>query len=191
MKWLISDTHFDHTNIIKYCDRPYGSVEAMNRSLIDNWNETVGEGDTVFFLGDLAFGHDPLSWLDFLNGHIILIRGSHDRFNAKESLVLHSGGIDVLLIHDPVHIPEDWRGWVIHGHKHNTVPLIDPTRKRVNVSVEAIGYRPISVSRIVAMIQQANSRSREFALPRPVYAKTRSVKKLVPLQRQEIIRWRH
>ncbi len=32
--WLIGDTHFDHTNIIKYCSRPFASTEDMNEYLL-------------------------------------------------------------------------------------------------------------------------------------------------------------
>lgn len=78
MNYLISDLHLNHANIIKYCGRPFRNVEEMNATLVGNWNRVVKEDDTVFFLGDLAFGRDPLSWLEELNGHIVLIKGSHD-----------------------------------------------------------------------------------------------------------------
>ena len=32
--WLTSDTHFFHENILKYCNRPFGSVEEMNEALV-------------------------------------------------------------------------------------------------------------------------------------------------------------
>jgi len=168
VNYLISDTHFNHANIIKYCDRPFRDVEEMNQTLVENWNKTVNEDDTVFFLGDLAFRSDPLAWLELLNGKIVFIGGQHDRFfrGTRKSLVLHSEGVDLLLIHNPADTPEDWHGWVVHGHKHNTAPLIDPFNKRVNVSVEVIDYTPISVSRVVSMI-------RAHEQPRPVYAKLR------------------
>ena len=36
--WMISDCHFFHGNIIKYCNRPYSSISEMNEQLIINWN---------------------------------------------------------------------------------------------------------------------------------------------------------
>ena len=51
-----SDTHFFHEGIIKFCNRPFATVEEMNETLIQNWNETVPENGTVFHLGDFAFG---------------------------------------------------------------------------------------------------------------------------------------
>ena len=151
--WITSDLHFNHANIIRYCNRPFKSVEEMNEALVNNWNRTVDEEDTVFFLGDLAFGHDPLSWLELLKGHIVLIKGSHDRFAAQKSLVLHSEGLDLLLIHDPAEVPQDWHGWVVHGHRHNVDPFFNPVSKRVNVSVEVTNYAPVSVERVVSMIK--------------------------------------
>ena len=59
--WLIGDTHFDHANIIKYCSRPFGSVEEMEEILIQNWNKVVGEEDKVFMIGDFALcGKDKI-----------------------------------------------------------------------------------------------------------------------------------
>ena len=34
--FFTSDTHFNHTNIIRFCDRPFGSTEEMNEKLIGN-----------------------------------------------------------------------------------------------------------------------------------------------------------
>ena len=80
--FLTSDTHFFHTNVLKYCNRPFGSVEEMNRALIDNWNSVVGPDDHVYHLGDFSFGNNE-KWNSILepgvlNGNIHLILGNHD-----------------------------------------------------------------------------------------------------------------
>ena len=39
--YFIADTHFNHENIIKYCDRPFENVNVMELKLIDNWKYIV------------------------------------------------------------------------------------------------------------------------------------------------------
>ena len=50
---LTSDHHFGHTNITRYDERPYGSVEEMDADMIARWNETVAPKDSVYHLGDI------------------------------------------------------------------------------------------------------------------------------------------
>lgn len=78
--WFTSDTHFGHTNIIKYCNRPFNNVEEMDEALINNWNSVVKSDDIIFHLGDFAFATNG-RWKEIikqLNGHIYLIVGNHD-----------------------------------------------------------------------------------------------------------------
>ena len=75
-----SDMHFDHSNIIRLCNRPWDSVSEMNQGLIDNWNELVDDNDIVFHLGDL-FWHNSSANEEKLNqmkGTIYTIPGNHD-----------------------------------------------------------------------------------------------------------------
>src|SRR4030042_3059261 len=80
--FFISDTHFDHFNIIKYCNRPFESIEEMNATILTHWNNTIAKNDLVFFLGDMSFGRNsrkPKWWTQNLNGRIIYFKGSHDK----------------------------------------------------------------------------------------------------------------
>lgn len=83
VNWVIADTHFYHTNIIKYCDRPFSSTEEMDITMIDNWNSVVNPEDTTYHLGDFAFGKGSrwriAEYRAMLNGKIILFKGNHDR----------------------------------------------------------------------------------------------------------------
>jgi len=79
--WFTSDTHFSHTNIIRYCDRPFRDTDHMNEVIIANWNSVVSPEDTVFHLGDVALGNidKSLACVSRLNGYKILVVGNHDR----------------------------------------------------------------------------------------------------------------
>ncbi len=87
--FFTSDTHFNHTNIIQYCQRPFKSTDEMNEAMIDNWNSVVGEDDTVFHLGDFCLG-GAAEWnkiLNRLNGKIYLILGNHDLKNIRQGFI--------------------------------------------------------------------------------------------------------
>jgi calcineurin-like phosphoesterase family protein len=73
--YFISDTHFGHGNILKYCCRPFlsdqerqllaegrdfkvsrESVERMDAAILTGINAVVGPEDTLWHLGDFSFG---------------------------------------------------------------------------------------------------------------------------------------
>jgi len=161
--WFISDHHFGHANIIKYCDRPFQTVEEMDTFMIKQWNNTVGPYDIVYFLGDMSF--NPEKIIPLLNGNIIFIKGNHDKKNKVEifdnvvrvydELILNLDGVEVLLKHIPYDIPKNFHGWLLHGHTHNNeleqFPRINYKDKTINVCVELWDYKPINIE-ILKMI---------------------------------------
>jgi calcineurin-like phosphoesterase family protein/2'-5' RNA ligase len=156
--YLISDTHFDHANIIKYCHRPFSSVAEMNYCMVKNWNDTVKDTDKVYFLGDWSYGRRARRasyWIKRLNGHITSIKAGHDRLHGVQSKVLKVGDYTFLLIHDPDERPNNYDGWIIHGHKHNNdpknYPFINGVRKTINVSSELINYIPVSIDHLLSL----------------------------------------
>lgn len=84
--FFTSDTHFCHSNIIKFCGRPFKDVKEMNEKLIDNWNSTVEPNDIVYHLGDFCFAGSAAwhSLLGQLNGRIHLVLGNHDEKNLRQ-----------------------------------------------------------------------------------------------------------
>jgi calcineurin-like phosphoesterase family protein len=80
-RWFTSDLHLGHANIIRYCDRPWPDVDAMDRGLIEGWNDTVADGDEVWVLGDMAMGRidESLTLVRELAGTKLLVPGNHDR----------------------------------------------------------------------------------------------------------------
>lgn len=163
--FVISDTHFNHENVIRYSNRPYSSVEEMNEFLIANWNDVVGSDDVIICLGDFALGkkEDIPGIVARLNGIKILVRGNHDRnksfyekcgfnfvCNDMEYTPLSGrNNRPIIFSHHPrlgMSIDEV----NIHGHIHEKE--LDETFDRsryFNASVENINYTPIDLQEII------------------------------------------
>lgn len=173
--FITSDLHLGHTNIIKYCNRPFKDVYDMNRTLVYNWNSTIRKDDIVYFLGDLAYGRNSStdSWLHKLNGRITFIKGNHDESNSIRMLdhyITEFDGTKFYLTHSLANVPRGWDGWVIHGHVHNNshdydmrrkYPYINYGKKTVNVSVELTKYKPLKLSTIVKQIKEGKPINKE------------------------------
>jgi len=55
MYYFTADEHYGHTNIIKYCKRPFNSIEEMDATLIENFNSKVTKADHTIHVGDFTF----------------------------------------------------------------------------------------------------------------------------------------
>lgn len=159
MNWFTSDHHFNHKNILRYCARPFSSVEEMNAAMIERWNELISNSDTVYHIGDVFLGkpEEAIDIVRQLNGRKILISGNHDRsprtmkecgfdevYNRRNFTL--KNGKQVLLRHKP--LPESLLtsyDFQIHGHSHSG-PVING--KRLNVCVDLWGFQPVSEDEI-------------------------------------------
>lgn len=60
MIWFTSDLHFFHDRILEFHPKRkeiFGStVEKAKEAMIQLWNSRVNKKDTIYILGDLAFG---------------------------------------------------------------------------------------------------------------------------------------
>jgi calcineurin-like phosphoesterase family protein len=124
MYFFLSDTHFGHENIIKYCNRPFTNVKEMDETIIKNINDRVAETDTLFFLGDFCMKRSseassaPQNAFDYYRNqikckNIIFIRGNHDHNNGTktiiQSLIIEHGGCRIFVTHDPKYAKEDFK----------------------------------------------------------------------------------
>ena len=160
--FITSDTHFFHKNAIKLSNRPFSCIEEMNEILIDNWNETVTNNDTIYHLGDFMMGislkHYDKSFQKLkdtvgrLRGRIRLITGNHDKTIIKlcakmnecpfewikGSDFIRSNNRKIHLTHKP-----SKRDFLFHGHSHGTVAPRNFIR--LDVGVDCWDYTPISL----------------------------------------------
>ena len=110
-----SDTHFNHKNIIKCCNRPYKDVEEMNEAIISNWNNSVTNDDIIYHLGDFGFGtkEELKQIFNRLNGQKYLIMGNHDK-KVGRNYYFELGFLNVyrkeyqldnyILTHEPINV---------------------------------------------------------------------------------------
>lgn len=175
MLYIISDTHFLHDNIIKYCGRP----EDFNKRIIKNWKRVVSNEDTVIHLGDVACGfkgrEDKLKQIfDLLPGKKHLIKGNHDTREdefyfdlgfetVKDYVIIENKGYKTMLCHYPLEISlfesvlsRDKQYELMSIFRENDCSYLIHGHKHnskpkydfaFNASVERIDYTPIELSK--------------------------------------------
>lgn len=143
--WFTSDTHFGHTNIIKYCNRPFKDAQEMDEILIQRWNEVVKPSDHLYHLGDVTMGWGKsgeverlASILSRLNGKKRLILGNHDQFEVLDYVAAGFEKVKAVhrfanmwFTHIPIHPSSMSRCLAnIHGHTHEQ-PNYPPIKRAV------------------------------------------------------------
>ena len=169
MNYYLADTHFGHDNIRKLSNRKFKTVEEMDETIINNWNNRVTDNDDVYILGDFSYkSKDPIYYLKKLNGRKHLIVGNHDTEllknpNHKKYFVeiadikmINDNGIQIVLCHYPM---VEWNGYyrgVLHffGHVHNTfhnetTQYASKMKNAYNVGVDIIGFIPRTLDEIM------------------------------------------
>ena len=169
--WFTADTHFGHANIIKYCDRPFSSVEEMDETLIENWNRAVNPNDTIYHLGDFTLAGEEAARVYFLrlNGNIFIVPGGHDRKWLKGENYFSRPGHPVtilpplytltvsfaeaehpqpiVLCHYSMRVWDraHYGSWHLYGHSHGNLP---PLKNSLDVGVDCWVYRLLSLDNV-------------------------------------------
>ena len=180
--FFTADYHLGHANICLYAHRAFYTSEdvvndewisreaahtvsqAMNAEIVHRHNAVVGKHDTVYFLGDLAFGRNTVPWaLDNLNGNFKFVIGNHDK-QLTQFLSTHTDtrweilpaeteidlfGHHIVLGHyrmccwNRMH----YGSWHLHGHSHDAGSNRCINKKSMDVGIDVsqrvLGeYRP-------------------------------------------------
>lgn len=157
MIWYTADTHLNHENIIRFCDRPFRTARHMDDVLVANLVAKVGPKDDLYVVGDFAFAREEdrlyiLSRFEQVPGRKHLVTGNHDRAWARELpwasvsnlIELKDGGERVVLCHYPM---ITWNGarrgaLQLFGHVHGNWR---GSRNSVNVGVDVWGFAPVTL----------------------------------------------
>jgi len=173
--FFTADLHLGHSNIIKYCNRPFDDVIEMNKAIVNNWNEVIDDNSHVFILGDFAFASskDTIHFIKSLKGIKYLIAGNHDfRCVLKNKLALslfkaveqcieitvrdNEIGSDqkIVLSH---YAGLTWNkshmgSWQLFGHSHGTLQKSVLSPRQLDVGVDVHNFTPVSYNDIKIII---------------------------------------
>lgn len=170
-----ADPHFSHTNVLRYCRRPFKDVQEMDNELIKRWNSVVKPEDTVYILGDFSLkGSEDVDWyrriLKKLPGEKHLILGNHDTLKpftyidvgfASVHTHLHLNDMmtpehemwdEIILAHDPSVSVMDRSKLYLVGHVHD---LFKICKNAVNVGVDVWDYTPVSLKQIEELVEDS------------------------------------
>ena len=162
--FFTSDTEFGHKNIIEYTNRPFSSMEEMDETLIERWNEIVKPKDRVYHLGDFCYG-SFFKYFNKLNGSIHFVRGNHDRFPFEVPFLLEVYIPNLMDEIDPSrkklivlshYSMRSWNlshygSWHLFGHHHGQ---INSYGLSFDVGVDTNNYYPYSLDQVIERMKE-------------------------------------
>lgn len=186
--WYTSDSHYAHSNICSATTqwkqpsntRKFNSLDHMNDTIVNNFNNIVGENDILIHLGDWSFGgFDKI--MEFRNRlhckNIHLILGNHDEHISKNKNDIQNVFSSVnkylelevvyerignqtikqnfVLFHYPI---ASWnnmaRGTIhLHGHIHFPPHKRIGVGKMMDVGCDGNGLKPISFMEVYNLME--------------------------------------
>ena len=162
-RWIYSDPHYHHGNVIEYANRPFNDVNHMNKEMIKRHNFLINKQDKVFILGDFCFSDKKKTKeiVSQLKGNLVLIIGNHDRCRSvqwwydvgfkeviKYPIIVNE---KYILSHEPIMIDRHSDFINLHGHIHEK-SYIDENgfkSKNHNLCVEQTDYFPIDLNKLI------------------------------------------
>lgn len=161
MIYFTADEHYGHVKILKYCDRPFDSVEEMDEVMIGRHNSVVGQNDTTIHLGDfcLAKGNREKihkEYITKLNGKHVFLEGSHDYWAKGWNLrQIHKQVINkqqIICCHYAMRVwpASHYNSWHLYGHSHGR---LDGVGKSFDVGVDCFDFYPVSFDQVEVIMR--------------------------------------
>lgn len=186
MIWFTADWHFFHERVLEYHPKRkeiFGTnMKEVTEKMILKWNSRIDKHDTVYILGDLAFGstEEKRKLFQRLNGNKILILGNHDKiadsnkcyFNhitqiknmkfKKSVFPSLPKDIEVIMCHFPMFSWEhkEKGSIMLHGHCHGSIDTFNnadyPESVRIDVGIDSefANYEFVFLNRLATYLHK-------------------------------------
>jgi calcineurin-like phosphoesterase family protein len=176
-----ADFHFGHDNIIRYCNRPFRSVEEMDQTILDRLNASVKANDILYFLGDFCIGSKAKALehrKQIRCKKIFAVPGNHDKqvrkltdeFSWLSNLAeISIHGQPIVICHYAMRV---WNrshhgAWHLYGHSHGNLPDT-PTSLSMDVGVDTHDFQPWHFDEINLLMTEKAKRLSELRRTDPI-----------------------
>lgn len=182
--FFVSDTHWGHANILKYCVRPFLSDEELHfinegqefkvsreslrihdETILDNINEVVRPKDILWHLGDFAWGdYETVKYYrnKIKCRTVNLIWGNHDQRSIKnlfsetfDQVMIKVNGYNIMLNHYPMRSWDKSHYGSWQLYGHVHGAIPDdPTVLQIDVGVDSHSFQPWSFEQIEYLMKK-------------------------------------
>jgi len=150
---------------MRYCERPFATVEEMDDTILGNLENCVNKGDTLYFLGDLTFKTDLAKrFFNVLKEvEVHFIEGNHDKkqvlnyvrdrsasYSLRKDIKI--GEQKITLSHFSMRVwnKSHFDSWMLYGHSHGGLA---PVGKQWDVGVDSNNFMPLSFEQIKIIME--------------------------------------
>ncbi len=170
MIFFTADFHLSHKNILNYCNRQFKNIEDMNRTILQNLEESIRTNDVLYFLGDLTFkekmAHEFFEKFSDIEVEIHFIIGNHDSKSVIKIVQEYCASVGhlkniqiegqhITLSHYPMLVwhKSHFNSWQLFGHSHGRLSFTG-LGKQYDVGVDNNSFYPVSFDQLLEIMKE-------------------------------------